>query len=962
MQNFKEHYLSMVDSFKEKDSLYYKEFLAFCGKGNILDFSVYNQMAIYDKDCKAEELHEYNAWVKLGRMPKKGTGIQVMNREQKTGFVFDRKHTFPLNKENVYHGIKLPGGFSDYKITENMMAVHIVHDFINTKAYELIARNLVSDSLKEKDIQAFFIDSCGYILSGMQNKKWEASQNYDTVYEKIASNKDCLFVWFQPYINKVAREIKKQIIREVEHEQTTEHEMENEDRPVHPEQLSNAISDAGVKRSAGDNIKREGNESSIFTEEYFSKFTKTESEDWNFADDSSREDRGRKDFKSGPSNIALPNQKHLKNPTYVYFRYFDDQDVQCSGIQEAKEKNIERLSKDKNCVLLGCFPNNDIASDALMFYRSLSDELKNQLGYAIKKEEITQEKRAYVRNKFEKDFHEYYQSKQKMKVQHPLYEGLFDKAEGRELYDFEAAVAYMMQTIDGIPSITKCYLNDLFQADISIQEKESFLVESGLLNAVGHGHYTYRMDIKYTDNHIILEFNPYAVTGNSKTCTQIHMEVPILNFVILLDKMFSYKDYAPDLTGNTYSVPGVMQSVVKAFDKFAKEKNITYEKVPVMTVKSKTVSLDKTPYKIWSPVNRLTWWEKLSFLQMYQNDNKTYDDIINAIDTQFKLKNEKTFISTKEKTAYIGCEHQKDFEEFYWYDGKQACKTKITWAEMEHEIGNLIENGSLITENDIAQKEAYMKEGLEKTENLLEKGLNPECIKILEKSIANGGTLSTKDAGELTLMRLLVNSNHERYRIFLKEVFSQKNLSIEKQKEFLLTFNRFVYKFWGTCTERIWSVEKEGMKIFNTVNPFYPGEMESSRLPKTYEKFHTIDLDRLIEIIKGTVLQESFIVPERDPSPMGGRLPEGTMEFYNKFKEENNFDVMFDTSKMLDDPWVVELRRREEAAKKVKTDTKRLHEPVDVEINTYEQLDLFSFATATETNDVKEKKRARAIS
>lgn len=84
---------------------------------------------------------------------------------------------------------------------------------------------------------------------------------------------------------------------------------------------------------------------------------------------------------------------------------------------------------------LGCFVSYYEASEALLYYRSLSNDLKDELGYRITPDDDNIQKRNDVKNKFEGDFKQFYYNKQKMSVIHPLYKKLYQYAE--ESYIFQ---------------------------------------------------------------------------------------------------------------------------------------------------------------------------------------------------------------------------------------------------------------------------------------------------------------------------------------------------------------------------------------------------------------------------------------------------------------------------------------------------------------------------------------------
>ena len=88
------------DAATKMDPSTFERFISFCGKGNVHNFSATNQLAVFSQKPEAETLVSFNQWKKVGRYPKKGSGISVFpfNTSGMTGkisdYVFDISDTF----------------------------------------------------------------------------------------------------------------------------------------------------------------------------------------------------------------------------------------------------------------------------------------------------------------------------------------------------------------------------------------------------------------------------------------------------------------------------------------------------------------------------------------------------------------------------------------------------------------------------------------------------------------------------------------------------------------------------------------------------------------------------------------------------------------------------------------------------------------------------------------------------
>ncbi len=93
------------DTASKMDPGTFERFISFCGRGNVHNFSATNQLAVFTQKPEADTLVSFNQWKKVGRFPKKGSGISVFpfNTSGMTGkisdYVFDISDTFGASFE-----------------------------------------------------------------------------------------------------------------------------------------------------------------------------------------------------------------------------------------------------------------------------------------------------------------------------------------------------------------------------------------------------------------------------------------------------------------------------------------------------------------------------------------------------------------------------------------------------------------------------------------------------------------------------------------------------------------------------------------------------------------------------------------------------------------------------------------------------------------------------------------------
>lgn len=935
MADFKKKYLQLVEYLKNGGVEMYKDFLCFCGRGNLLSFAVFNQMQIFYANSSATVLYGYDEWIKQNRMPVKGKGIMVMSKNKKTNFIFDYIDTFSMNgkNKNQYDQYDFPEEFRSYDIRKKFISDIVQEIFFESNTFNLIKKQF---DFKKEDILSFFVDCCGIEISSMQGKQWKCESGYDEMCQKLLEYNDCVFVWFQPYINKTVREIKNRIFKENVYAEKNElSTLDRKDDFMGTGDISPAISNVRDEWNNGNIITGSINESSIFTEEYYSGFEEVGERERYVTPISDGENNRGKSIIPGLDHIEKnndyykPHRVQVKVEREIYYG---------ASIVEAEKE----LSDD--FYELGYFVSYYEASEALLYYRSLSNDLRDELGYRITPDNDNIQKRKDVKNKFEGDFKQFYYNKQKMSVIHPLYKNLYQYAEERKLYFSyaQAATIGLIKIIDGISDTIRPCLYDILNSNLSLNEKKDFLLNSGIFQLIN-------LSIGYNACNVIVQqdvlhmhFNPFLTTGNSSTHTLIKIDISVDRFLDLMEEMIRSSAYSviQDYSPIKGIKNGSEEKFFRFYDHYVKDKNIGYIKAGRYPQNFSNISIENTSEDIWNPADQLSWNQKYELIHKY-NVGTDYDELLETLKNIYKMKDSKFFVFQKgeNRDVLCGMQHTKNDEHFLWYRNEAFYRTSIPYTELEHRINKQIENKSLLYQHDKDSFMDYIKKGIEQTRQLIDIGLNPECIQLLEDIYMHNGHISSDQAADITFMRILVDQDHARDRIYLKEVFSQTNLSYDDYKSYLHDWMKnYLFSFFGTCDGRILGADEKGIKIFNSDNILYPvsstGEM---LIPKTYEEVFVIPYERAIKLIKGTVSQKKFRVDEwKEVSGCSRVLPNGFCKFYNEFKENHSFEKMFDTSKDVDDPWQEKKNSPEMG---------------------YKQLDLFQFSMQNNSSKKKLKRR-----
>ena len=86
-----ETYEQYIQSFQDNDLIYYEKYLSMCARGNLHIFDTFNQVLLYKEKPEGSELHTYDYWRSHGRIPRKNTGICILDNHNRGIYVFEKQ-------------------------------------------------------------------------------------------------------------------------------------------------------------------------------------------------------------------------------------------------------------------------------------------------------------------------------------------------------------------------------------------------------------------------------------------------------------------------------------------------------------------------------------------------------------------------------------------------------------------------------------------------------------------------------------------------------------------------------------------------------------------------------------------------------------------------------------------------------------------------------------------------------
>lgn len=86
-----ETYEQYIQSFQDNDLIYYEKYLSMCARGNLHIFDTFNQVLLYKEKPEGSEFHTYDYWRSHGRIPRKNTGICILDNHNRGIYVFEKQ-------------------------------------------------------------------------------------------------------------------------------------------------------------------------------------------------------------------------------------------------------------------------------------------------------------------------------------------------------------------------------------------------------------------------------------------------------------------------------------------------------------------------------------------------------------------------------------------------------------------------------------------------------------------------------------------------------------------------------------------------------------------------------------------------------------------------------------------------------------------------------------------------------
>lgn len=946
--DFKRKYKEMVSQIRENDL--YVDFLKFCGGKNILDFSVYNQMSVFCKLKSATELHEYDEWIKLGYLPRKKEGILVLTREMSEGILYDISSVVQMKKEGVRENrLDVSNGFFDYEITESLVKDTVLQIFVASMTFSTIKKSLISEKISEDDVINFVVKSIMLILKTKQNCKFQLDERYNETKRLLLSYKDCIYIWFQPYINKISRDIEKKIIREgyideqhIVIEKYGFDEMENKNRKIHSDNVSATIPDVGAKRRIGVDYTRESTGSCTFTEESFEILQKKLQSVEHGAVTRSGEQYRENSVPGIKDNKLENDEPHIlvsKIENEIFY-----------GSYIAKASDNTRYNSNSDFFVVGTFDNYYECSKALEFYRK---SVKISDDFRVFPKDNKEQKIKYIQESFRSKFEEYYCNSCMLRVNSDVYRKIYIYEDDMSIKS--STIIAALQKIDEFPSYIKAYMSDILREDNQNDRIYHILKDKEFKELLGidNEELGYSQNSLYIkEDNVYLKYRPYLITGKQKIHDVVNLQMPIKQFVDLMKMIFFNPDYEITLKDEIY-LSQKEKEVCLMLERYMKKNKIQHVLSFIYpdNIKNNKEIDNLLHMEYFDVLKNMDWSRKYELAYKYEHCNSK--EIIGYIKFIYDMAYGKKIFPVKNPNSdqIVSINAKEKGMEVLSYENGKFLRTILSYEEIEHIIYRSICEKNYWNENDFVDREHYIQELTDKIESRIEKnGLNTRCLEILKNVNSRKMSnifINTQEAAEITFMNLLVDNNHKRYRKYLKEVFMQKDLSVEKKSEFLCEIiNKYFYKFWGNCDGRIINLNKEGLSIYTSYDLFGDSTYKK-RCPVTYDSEYMIPFKDVYKIVEETVCQESYKVNEHEKLyGSSGRFPEGFCKFYNEFKVKNKLKSIYDTSNDVDEPGYRERNNNK-------------HDYGELVNKEYEQLDLFSYAIDKEkkTDEIVKNKR-----
>lgn len=913
-------YESELAEFSSNDVTYFEKFLKFDNESSILNPSIMNKVLVFGRTQKSDIFENYAYWKEHGRVPKKNTGICVLNEENKGTYVFAKGDTVVIN----------PVLAEEPEVTEKetLEYLNISDELKDLEAIKRISSAFDIDELVQ------FVTEC---ISIMENKESHFSENIALIYEKYKASADNLFGWIVPTVYEAYNELrtnsKEKKYGAYDGRTSSDNELSDggnneteidagtdksirireELLPEPDPNMDSKESVYGQLDSPGEEIQEErgANEGNV------SKESQVVNSDKN---DGSRADGDGANNEDTVNSVNIPTTSRYDRP------YFLGNIKRTDGGRFLSPMSKYDASK---YYIYGVFPNYKECSEACVFFDRLTAEEKKKYYFD---DDILHSDEEYAEKQklFEADFKEYFDTMIYLRCDSKMYHNIIDNAiaEKSENTIEEVGRMYLLRSLSAHSNINE-FLYDAFNSNLSDEALEEFV---GTVIKADLEAYNDWADGGFVQNDDAASFDmmvrPHGICNNISVTDLTPINISTKDVVNVIkeyikEDTFEVKDHSMNekhggllISESTYKKYRKFQSKYGYKDKKACIRQYSFRCKDINSVTDESTKSDFIELLIENVLYEQEWNDKYALMDLYEeehNAEKRIDTLKRRGLCRFDYcgcLSVKDIENTKGNGSYrlLGYSIESEYLGIKVYQNGKYVKYTMSWEQADNLISDRAANDAILNHNDEIECDRYFNscfDDIRKATKQDSLGLPEEYLTIQENAYKNDRLLTPQEYKELSIMSTLCNSYNERHRKYLKEAMLQPNLSKKEKIEFLQMYMKKsnICGFPGSFDGWFQCPDENGFTITNVNNILTPFSCYGSQKVKTYEYVDKFDVswEEALPIFETVCCNDNWIVKDREPG-CNGRLSEGTIEAYNQFKAEHNFVELYDTSNDLDEP------------------------------------------------------------
>lgn len=907
-----------LEKFSDNNLSYFENFLKFVSNSNVGVFDTMNKVLVYGSHNKADFFATFEYWKKQGRIPKRGTGICIY-KDNVSKYIFAKNDTVQMQQVDKKDSEinKVQGLFTEDTLTKKIS---------NIKSVKRLANSYNTDEL------VAFIEQSIHCID---DNNYHYSDEMEEIYKKYKLSSEELFGWIVPVIYDCHKNLVKAKEKENEIDgriddrrdgSNDEHSDSGESERVSSVPAERNVAEVGERESRIINVmgdQRETVGELKEDEQVLSKDRRGNDEDSREITDADVSDKNESDRASGTGQIVSESKDD--NSINVSIPY-DITDTHSNPYVLGHQKNSgdmflsESEKFGENCIAYGYFPNYYECSDACYFLDRLSKEEKKKYYFddgILHTDEEYAEKTAL----FEKDFADYRETRDYLKCNFEMYRNIIDTAknEKRELTVEELSVLFILQQIEKHSNVNEL-IYDVFNSDITEDARNEFVETIYKDCLVGSNEWGKGEILKNDEKDIDIAIFPHSININTSVTDKAFVNVKIEKITELLkevvkDNYFTIADHTKDfekgglyIGEETYKKYRTFQEKYGFEDIMVKTRCYKFRNKDISTITSEETKEELAVFTVVPILHEQKWDQKYALADLYES-NLPFEERIEQLKRLLKRFDNTSCLSINDinkfqklkRRTVVGNSLSDDGGSVKVFEDGKFYQVNISWEELDSNFAKLVENNELIYSEDVEARAKYFAECFDNIEKEMapdKKGYPQFYLDTLKAAYEHDRLLREREVLQLTLVTILCDRDHDRYRKYMKEAMLQKDLSEDVKVEFLKEFmGHCFYKYFGTYNGWICNTDENGVLIAPSDNLFNPNSYSNRVACKVQEKIERTYLpwEEALAVCEEVCLNENFLPRDREYG-CNGRLPEGTIEFYNNFKNSHNFKELYDTS------------------------------------------------------------------